>query len=46
HCTQPLMKRLGIHATARASVYAYNTREDIDRLIEGLAEVRSVFGLS
>jgi cysteine desulfurase/selenocysteine lyase len=46
HCTQPLMKRLGIHATARASVYAYTTHEDIDRLIEGLAEVRRVFGLA
>jgi cysteine desulfurase/selenocysteine lyase len=46
HCTQPLMKRLGVHATARASVYAYTTREDIDRLIEGLGEVRTVFGLA
>ncbi|MCW2922837.1 MAG: cysteine desulfurase, SufS subfamily [Thermoleophilia bacterium] len=46
HCTQPLMKRLGIHATARASVYAYNTREDVDRLIDGLGEVRRVFGLT
>lgn len=45
HCTQPLMKRLGVHATARASVYAYTTNEDIDRLVEGLHEVRSVFGL-
>jgi cysteine desulfurase/selenocysteine lyase len=40
------MKRLGIHATARASVYAYTTREDIDRLIDGLSEVRRVFGLA
>jgi cysteine desulfurase/selenocysteine lyase len=46
HCTQPLMKRLGVHATARASVYAYTTREDIDRLVEGLEEVRKVFGLA
>jgi cysteine desulfurase/selenocysteine lyase len=46
HCTQPLMHRLGVHATARASVYAYTTREDIDRLIEGLGEVRKVFGLA
>ena len=46
HCTQPLMKRLGVHATARASVYAYNTREDVDRLIEGLEDVRKVFGLA
>ena len=45
HCTQPLMKRLGIHATARASVYVYTTQEDVDRLIEGLGEVRRVFQL-
>jgi cysteine desulfurase/selenocysteine lyase len=45
HCTQPLMHRLGVHATARASTYAYTTREDVDRLIEGLADVRQVFGL-
>ena len=46
HCTQPLMKRLGVHATARASVYAYTTQDDVDRLIEGLGEVRTVFGLA
>jgi cysteine desulfurase / selenocysteine lyase len=46
HCTQPLMKRLGIHATARASVYVYNSHEDLDRLVDGLGEVRRVFGLS
>lgn len=46
HCTQPLMKRLGIHATARASVYAYTTRDDLDRLGAGMSEVRRVFGLA
>ncbi len=46
HCTQPLMKRLGVHATARASTYAYTTRDDVDRLIDGLADVRKVFGLA
>ncbi|MBC7460085.1 MAG: cysteine desulfurase [Thermoleophilia bacterium] len=46
HCTQPLMKRLGINATARASVYAYTTREDLERLVDGLGEVRRVFGLA
>lgn len=46
HCTQPLMHRLGVHATARASTYAYTTREDIDRLIEGIADVRRVFALA
>jgi cysteine desulfurase/selenocysteine lyase len=36
HCAQPLMKRLGVTATARASFYIYNTREDVDRLIDGI----------
>jgi len=46
HCTQPLMARLGLNATARASVYIYSTNEDIDRLATGLAEVRRIFGIS
>lgn len=36
HCTQPLMKRLGVTATARASFAIYNTTEEIDRLYDGL----------
>ncbi len=36
HCAQPLMKRLGVTATARASFAAYNTHEDVDALIAGL----------
>lgn len=36
HCTQPLMKRYGIPGTVRASFAFYNTREEIDRLVEGL----------
>jgi len=36
HCAQPLMKRLGVSATARASFAAYNTHEDVDALIRGL----------
>jgi cysteine desulfurase/selenocysteine lyase len=44
HCTQPLMKRLGVGATSRASFAVHNTREDVDRLIDGLAKVREVFG--
>jgi cysteine desulfurase/selenocysteine lyase len=36
HCAQPLMRRLGVAATARASLYLYNTREDIDALIGSL----------
>jgi cysteine desulfurase / selenocysteine lyase len=44
HCAMPVMTRLGIAATARASLGVYNTREDIDALVEGLAKVREVFG--
>jgi cysteine desulfurase / selenocysteine lyase len=45
HCAQPLMRRLGVPATARASFHVYNTREDVDRLVEGLRAARAVFGL-
>ncbi len=44
HCTQPLMTRLGVAATTRASFYLYTVREEIDRLIDGLHKVRKVFG--
>ena len=44
HCCQPLMRRLGVPATARASVYLYNTHDEIDALAAGLAEVRRIFG--
>lgn len=43
HCAMPLMERLGIPATARASLAFYNTEAEVDRLIEGLHEVRKVF---
>ncbi len=43
HCTMPLHKRLGIQASARASVYFYNTPEEIDQLAAGLVEARRVF---
>lgn len=43
HCTQPLMKALGVTATTRASFYLYNTAEDVDRLIEALHDVRRIF---
>jgi len=43
HCAQPVMDRFGVAATARASLAHYNTREDIDRLVQGLATVREVF---
>jgi cysteine desulfurase/selenocysteine lyase len=45
HCAQILMDRLGVAATARASFGVYTTEEEIDRLVEGLEDVRKVFGL-
>jgi cysteine desulfurase/selenocysteine lyase len=45
HCAQPLMRELGVSATARASFHVYNNREDIDRLIESLQDARKVFAL-
>jgi cysteine desulfurase/selenocysteine lyase len=44
HCCQPLMQRLGVAATNRASFYLYTLPEEIDRLAEGLHRVRKVFG--
>ncbi|MCX2726484.1 cysteine desulfurase [Thermomicrobium sp. 4228-Ro] len=46
HCTQPLMRRLGVVATTRASFYLYNHEGDVDRLVEALEEVRRVFGVT
>jgi cysteine desulfurase/selenocysteine lyase len=43
HCAQPLMACLGVSGTARASFYIYNTKEDVDRLVEGIEEVKRVF---
>lgn len=43
HCAQPLTKLLGVSATTRASLYIYNTRSDIDELIDGLKEARRYF---
>jgi cysteine desulfurase / selenocysteine lyase len=43
HCAQPLMKWLDVSATARASFYLYNTEEDIDKLVEGLAKTKEYF---
>lgn len=40
HCAEPVVKHYGVHAAVRASFALYNTIEDIDRLIEGLAQVR------
>ena len=44
HCTQPVMDRLGLPATARASFAFYNTRAEGDALVAGLGRVREVFG--
>jgi cysteine desulfurase/selenocysteine lyase len=43
HCCQPLMRRLGVAATTRASVYLYTTHAEVDRLGEGITEVSRVF---
>ncbi len=45
HCAKPLMRRLGVMATARASFYVYNDLDDVDALVEALLEARKVFGL-
>jgi cysteine desulfurase/selenocysteine lyase len=44
HCAHPLMQYLGVNATCRASLYFYNTREDVDKLIDSLSRVRGVLG--
>jgi cysteine desulfurase / selenocysteine lyase len=43
HCCQPLMHRLGVPATARASLAFYNTRDDVDRLVDAIGQVRRMF---
>jgi cysteine desulfurase/selenocysteine lyase len=43
HCAQPLMRRLGVGATTRASFAVHNTRDDVDRLVDALGEVRRIF---
>ena len=45
HCTQPVMERFGVPATARASVAMYNTRGEIDQLVRALLHVRETFPL-
>jgi cysteine desulfurase/selenocysteine lyase len=44
HCNQPLMKRLGVESTARASFYFYNTTAEIDRFVEVIGEIQKFFG--
>ncbi len=43
HCTMPLMEKMGWSATARASFYVYNTRADVDALVDGLAKAARIF---
>ena len=44
HCAQPLHEKFGITATSRASFYLYNTKEEVDKMIEGIYKVKEIFG--
>ncbi|MBI3021536.1 MAG: cysteine desulfurase [Candidatus Omnitrophica bacterium] len=44
HCAKPLMRRLGVVATARASFYLYNTKEEVDGLVEAVRAAQAFFG--
>jgi cysteine desulfurase/selenocysteine lyase len=46
HCNQPLMEHLGVDATARASIYLYNTRSEIDALVDALGLAAKLFGVA
>lgn len=46
HCAKPLMRSLGVSATARASFYIYNTREDVDALVGSLHHALELFGVT
>lgn len=43
HCAQPLMRYMGINATSRASIYLYNNKEDVDRLVEAIEKTYEMF---
>jgi cysteine desulfurase/selenocysteine lyase len=43
HCAQPLMRRLGVMATARASFYLYNDADDVEALVDGVLRARALF---
>ncbi len=45
HCAKPLMRRLGVGATARASLYVYNDEADVDALADALAAADELFAL-
>jgi cysteine desulfurase/selenocysteine lyase len=44
HCTEPVMDHFGIDGTVRASLAFYNTKDEIDRLVEGIERVKAMFG--
>jgi cysteine desulfurase/selenocysteine lyase len=44
HCNQPLMRRLGVTSTARASFAVHNAEDDVDALVDALASARRLFG--
>jgi cysteine desulfurase / selenocysteine lyase len=44
HCAQPLHEKFGITATSRASFYLYNTKAEVDKLVEGIYKVKEIFG--
>jgi cysteine desulfurase/selenocysteine lyase len=44
HCAQPVMDRFGIPGTVRASFAIYNTKEEIDKLFEGVKKIKQIFG--
>ena len=46
HCAQPLMRRLGVPATARASFHVYNSKEDVDALAAGIETARRILGVA
>ena len=43
HCTQPLMHKLGVESTARASFYFYNTKAEVDSFVEVVKEIQKFF---
>ena len=43
HCAQLVMRRYGVSATARASFYVYNTKDEVDALVEGLDRAQAIF---
>lgn len=44
HCTQPLMRKLGVESTSRASFYFYNTTDEIDQFVKVLKDIQAFFG--